>query len=48
MIRGLFEVGAFLLGYLFLKYVSHAPEFGAVIGGWVLSMWASLGMKRSA
>jgi len=48
MIRGLFEVIAFLLGYLFLKYVSQAPEFGAVIGGWVLAMWVSLGMKRGA
>lgn len=46
MKRGLFEFLAFASGYLALALILHAPSWRACIGGWVLAMWVSLGMKK--
>lgn len=48
MKRGLAELAAFVIGYMALRYLNDAPAWGACIGGWVLAMWVSLGMKRGA
>lgn len=46
MKRGLAELAAFMAGYLALRYLNDAPTWGACIGGWVLAMWVSLGLKK--
>lgn len=46
MRKGLAEMVGFLTGYLLLHFLYDAPSWGACIGGWVLAMWISLGIRK--
>lgn len=46
MKQGFFEIVAFAIGYIVMVYVMNAPSWGACLGGWMLAMWVSLGLKK--
>lgn len=46
MRRMLVEAAGFLFGYLVLKLVFGAPDWGAALGGWMVMMWTTIELKK--
>lgn len=46
MKQGLYELVAFVVGYLVMIFIMESPGWAACLGGWMLAMWVSLGLKK--